>query len=374
MKEEIWRPVAGYEGIYEISSLGRVKRLARSLEDTLGRHVHLPEKILKPHTNKQTGYPCINLTKGKVTTWHCIHRIIADAFIPNPDNLPCVNHKDENRSNSVLENLERCTYGYNNMYGSAPIKRRQTLKNTLNRKGVVLKGIQYGKNLKITQYSLDGEKIAFFEGGALEIKEKLGFNCSSIGSCCRHKSRTAFGFVWRYEGDSFSYEKPRYNKGKDFSNCKPKTHQKYVIKVDKDGQEIERYKSVSVAAKENGFDRHRFSKTKPINGIVHINGMFFVVEKKENEYIPKGRKGPRPDLINKGAKPVSQYTKDNVFVKEHKGARDAARNLGLKTGSASDITNCCRGNLKTAYGYIWRYADKKEQDKKGIAPKQLTLF
>lgn len=348
MKEEIWRPIAGYEGIYEISSLGRVKRLARSLEDTLGRHVHLPEKILKPHINKQTGYPCINLTKGKVTTWHCIHRIIADAFIPNPDNLPCVNHKDENRSNSVLSNLEWCDYSYNNSYGQAKEKRKNTMRKNLE-----------GKHKPIYQFTTSGDFVCKYNCGVNQTEEKLGF---LIGDCLTGKSKTAHGYVFSYT-PTFEYE-----------DDKPKRHQKYVIKVDKNGQEIERYKSVSVAAKENGFDRHRFSTAKPVNGIVNINGMFFVVEKKENEYIPKGKKGPRPDLLNKGSIPVSQYSREGVYIRTFTGAADAARFLGKKSSGSCDITNCCRGNLKTAYGYVWKYADKKEQNKKGIAPKQLTLF
>lgn len=345
MEQEKWKPVVGYEGYYEISSLGRVKRVARTSVDSMGRIFPYKEKYLKTKVSRHTGYPCVGLSKNGEQVSYCIHRLIAEAFIPNPNNLPCVNHIDEDRSNSILSNLEWCDYSYNNSYGQAKEKRKNTMRKKLE-----------GKHKPIYQFTTNGDFVCKYNCGVNQTEEKLGY---LIGDCLTGKSKTAHGYVFSYT-PTFEYEED-----------KPKRHQKYVIKVGENGQEIERYKSVSVAAKENGFDRHRFSKAKPVNGIAHINGMFFVVEKKENEFIPKGKKGPRPDLINKGARPVCQYTKDNVFVKEHKGARDATRNLGLKAGSASDITNCCRGNLKTAYGYIWRYANESTKDN---TPKQLSLF
>ena len=355
MEEEIWKDVVGYEGLYQISSNGRVKRLARVSIDSLGRHVPYQEKILINYISKKTGYPCVNLSKNnKIKTWN-IHTLIADAFIPNPDNLPCINHKDENRTNSVLSNLERCTYGYNMMYGTAPKRRRESLKQYYQRIGKQPRGIQYGTNLSVNQYTLDGKLIEHFKGGCPEVEEKLGFKKSCIGSCCRHTSSQAYGYVWRYEGDKTPYEKPKYNTGKDFSNCKPKSHQKFVIKIDNDGNEIERYKSISEAGQKNGFDRHLFSRTKKIDGVVEIKGMRFLIEQKENEYIPKGHKGLRPDLIGKGAKPICQYTKDGEFIAEHPSIKSAAESLGIPQ-CASEITNCCRGYLKTARGFVWAYS------------------
>lgn len=348
MKEEIWKPVVGFEGYYEISSLGRVKRVARVSVDSLGRTFPYKERYLKVKVSRHTGYPCVNLSKNGEQTPYCIHRLIADAFIPNPNNLPCVNHIDEDRSNSVLSNLEWCDYSYNNSYGQAKEKRRITMRKNLE-----------GKHKPIYQFTTSGNLVCKYDCGVNQTEEKLGY---LIGDCLTGKSKTAHGYVFSYS-PIFSYEED-----------KPKSHQKYVIKIDGNGNELARYKSVSVAAKENGFDRHKFSTTKPFEGVTHIKGMMFVVEKKENEFIPKGHKGPRPDLLNKGAIPVSQYSREGDYIRTFVGAADAARFLGKKSSGSCDITNCCRGNLKTAYGYIWRYADKKEQDKKGIAPKQLTLF
>lgn len=328
MREEIWKDIVGYEGLYQISSKGRVKRLARVGIDSMGRNIPYKEKILVNYISKRTGYPCVNLSKNRKTSTLNIHKLIADAFIPNPNNLPCINHIDENRTNSTLENLERCSYSYNNSYGNANAKRKTTLRAGLE-----------GKHKTIYQYTTTGDIVNVYNCGVNQLEEKLGYE---IQDCLTGKSKTANGFVFSYS-DIFYYEEN-----------KPKSHQKYVIKIDKDGKEIERYKSVSIAGEANGFDRHLFSRTAPIDGIITIKGMRFIVEKKENEYIPVGRKGPRPDLKGKGAKAVCQYTKKGEFVAEYTSLKDAAIGIG-NAKCAPEISNCCRGKLKTVKGYVWRY-------------------
>lgn len=327
MENEVWKSIKGYEGLYEISSFGRVKRLARVSIDSRGRSMPYKEKILVNYISKQTGYPCVNLSKdGKVKTQN-IHRLIAIAFIPNPNNLPCVNHIDENRANSVLSNLEWCDHSYNNSYGSAKRKRKETLRKNL-----------AGRHKTIYQFNTDGSLVSIYDCGRRQLEEKLGFD---IGDCLLGNSKTAHGFVFSYNS-VFKYEED-----------KPKSHQKYVILLDDSGNELRRYKSVSEAGRENGFDRHMLSRTPAIGGIVTVNGLRFIVEKKENEYIPKGHKGPRPDLKGKCSKPVCQYTKDGEFVQEFSSATDAAISIGKK--SCSGITSCCKKKLKTAYGFIWKY-------------------
>lgn len=411
METEIWKPVVGYEKLYEISSLGRVKRIARTCIDSKGRNVSYKEIILKKQIAHQTGYPYVNLTKdGFTKTWN-IHTLIANAFIPNPDNLPCVNHIDENRANSVLSNLERCTYAYNNSYGSAKQKRRNTYLERhgktpiiqYNRKGCVVQKYPEGLkelNLKyqrkdyiairqclygnkktalgfiwsyadipfqykdkpfyrtpVNQYDFDGNLINSFTGGLEEIQITSKYNIDNIRGCLKGKSKTSQGYVWLFEGVKFAYIKHQApNKGKDFNGSKPKKHQKYVIKTDDEGNEIARYKSVSEAGIKNGFDRHYFSRKIDKDNVAIINGMRFVVEKKENCYIPIGHKGPRPDLIGKGAKAVCQYAKDGSFICHFNSLREAGKAMG-NVAKTPDIINCCKGILKTAYGFIWKYAE-----------------
>ena len=103
---EQWRPIEGYEGLYEVSNLGRVKSLK------CGR-----ERILKPQMKKK-GYLQVGLRKEGKYKMFKVHRLVAQAFIPNPEGLPQINHKDENPSNNRVENLEWCDSKYNNNYGT----------------------------------------------------------------------------------------------------------------------------------------------------------------------------------------------------------------------------------------------------------------
>lgn len=328
MDKEFWKDIVGYEGYYQISNLGRVKRLQKVYIDSPGRRMLCKEKILKVKICKQTGYPYVNLSKNGEVKFKNIHTLVADAFIPNPDNLPCVNHIDENRSNSVLSNLERCTYSYNNSYGSACAKRKATMRKNLE-----------GKHKPIYQFDMNGNLLNTYNCGVKQLEEKFGFD---IGTCLTGKCKTSHGFVFSYN-NKFSYTEDR-----------PKKHQKFVVRLDEHGNEIKRYKSVSEAAKEIGMDRHVFSRSKSDSGEVMVNGMRFVVETKENEYIPKGHKGPRPDLIGKCSKAISQFTTTGNYVQSFNSVKEAAICLGNSV-YASVISNCLNGRLKTAHGFIWKY-------------------
>lgn len=114
MKEEIWKPIEGYEGLYEVSNLGRVKSL---------NYKHTGQEKIMKTLLKRTGYCRASLRKDNISKDWSVHRLVANAFIENPENLPEVNHKDENPSNNCVENLEWCDHKYNVNYGTA-IKRR----------------------------------------------------------------------------------------------------------------------------------------------------------------------------------------------------------------------------------------------------------
>lgn len=254
MVNEIWKDIEGYEGLYQISTLGRVRRMAHYSIDSLGRERFYPQTILVNRIGKQTGYPCVNLSKDGVVKTLNIHVLIADAFIPNPNNLPCINHKDENRQHSVLSNLERCDYAYNNTYGKAKAKRRATRRKNLD-----------GKHKTIYQYDKSGNLINEYSCGVVQLEEKLGY---LVGTCLRGKAKTAHGYIFTYDKE-FKYAEDL-----------PKRHQKYVLKLDDFGNIIEKYKSVSEAGRKNGFDRHLLSRTKTTDGVIVINGEKYIVEVK----------------------------------------------------------------------------------------------
>lgn len=132
---EIWKSVVGYENLYEVSSFGRVRSVDRT---TIGKTAfsddslyHFKGKILKQGNRKTSGMPYkqVVLYKNKEHKTVAVHRLVAEAFIPNPDNLPQVNHKDENPSNNNVSNLEWCTCKYNVNYGTATDRRALKTRN-----------------------------------------------------------------------------------------------------------------------------------------------------------------------------------------------------------------------------------------------------
>lgn len=109
MENEVWKPIKDYEGIYEVSSFGQIRRLHKDKRSS-------PFKILKLDTLR--GYKKAHLYKDGYGKPVQVHRLVAEAFIPNPNNLPCVNHKDEDPSNNHIDNLEWCDPKYNVNYGT----------------------------------------------------------------------------------------------------------------------------------------------------------------------------------------------------------------------------------------------------------------
>ena len=137
---EIWKDIAGFENSYMVSNLGNIKSKERSVivNDNPVYERHLKEKILKPELTR--GYYTVGLHKdGKLIKLAYVHRLVAEAFLPNPNNLPQINHKDENPKNNCVDNLEWCTCNYNNNYGTKLIRQ------SLNTRGE--KHFRYKKHL-----------------------------------------------------------------------------------------------------------------------------------------------------------------------------------------------------------------------------------
>ena len=170
---EIWKDIKDYEGLYQISNYGRVKSFPR-------KGTELKEKIIKVRQNNY-GYLVVGLCKNNFRKYYLIHRLVAKAFIPNPDNLPCVNHKDENPKNAKATNLEWCTHKYNINYGTVQKRRSAQSQKVIN------------------QFDLNGNLIKRWNS-ILEAKTAL--NLKSISACCRRKQKTAGGYIWKYADDN----------------------------------------------------------------------------------------------------------------------------------------------------------------------------
>ncbi len=188
---ETYIDIKDYEGLYQVSNTGYVRSLG------CGK-THKTIKILKSAKNTW-GYLFVRLTKNGQTKNKTIHRLVAEAFLPNSLNLPQVNHKDEDKTNNFVflnedgsvdkekSNLEWCDNKYNVNYGTRNSRAGKKLTN--------------GKKSKpILQYTLNGEFIREWPS-APEIKRQLGFLSSHIGECCRGNTRlkTYKGYIWKYK-------------------------------------------------------------------------------------------------------------------------------------------------------------------------------
>lgn len=178
MTEE-WRPVVGYEGYYEVSSLGRVRSVERGVVNCNGVCRVRKSKIMKTRVSNR-GREGLGLNKNKCQTYQSVHRLVAMAFLPNPDNLPEVNHKDENPLNNRVDNLEWCTSDYNRHYGTRSERASQ-------KRWVPVIGIDK-----------DGNEYRF--ASMLEAAEKTRANKNTISKCCigAPSYHTAGGYRWRY--------------------------------------------------------------------------------------------------------------------------------------------------------------------------------
>jgi len=179
MKE--WKDVVGYEGLYSISSNGEVASLS-----IRNRMIDRPRlKILKDYSDKD-GYYVVTLCKNNHKETYRVHRLVAIAFHNNFDNLPCVNHKDECKTNNNVENLEWCTVKYNSNYNDCAIKR-----------GIL-------QRIPIIQYSKKMELIKIWSG-RIEIVKTLGFSGGNITSCCSGNRKYANNYIWRYENEKMKF-------------------------------------------------------------------------------------------------------------------------------------------------------------------------
>lgn len=192
--EEIWKEIQGYEGEYAVSNKGRVRNkkngkiLAGAYDGYGYRFVKLYKANSKPKQIK-------------------VHRLVALAFIPNPDNLPYINHIDENKGNNNVENLEWCTASQNQRHSA------------------------HQKSCKIKQITKDGELVKVWES-FMQIERETDYNRSNIIQCCKGKLRSAHGYRWQYlDPDS------------------QKVYNRPVAALTKDGEFIAEYKSAAEAAR-----------------------------------------------------------------------------------------------------------------------------
>lgn len=171
-----WKPLKKYDNLYLISDDGQVFSVRSN-------------RVLKPQISS-TGYYRVELNMYGIYQKELVHRLVAECFIPNPNNYPVVNHKDENPLNNHVDNLEWCTYKYNSNYGNCQKK--------IHEKRVYYSGAKNAKSKYVFQFDLEGNLIAEY-GGVREAARQTGLSNSVIAKAAAGLRRQYAGYVWSYE-------------------------------------------------------------------------------------------------------------------------------------------------------------------------------
>ena len=170
---EVWKDIQGYEGFYQVSNFGNVRSLDRIDCNGRFRKSRNCKKILTTD-----GYYKVGLSKDGIEKRFFIHRLVAIHFIDNPQNLECINHKDENKTNNCLENLEWCSREYNNNYGTRN------------------KRIGEFSNKKTTMIDINTNNVLMIFKSAKEASEYVNGDASSICKARNGKRKSAYGYRW----------------------------------------------------------------------------------------------------------------------------------------------------------------------------------
>ena len=226
---EIWKDVPDWENFYLVSNFGRVKSKIRPKSRGI---------ILKQQLNKDSYYT-VHLscpTHKKLVT---VHRLVATAFLPNPDNLPSINHKDENKQNNCVWNIEFCTIAYNDRYGTRNIKCSMAQKNDKRR------------SKPVVCYNRNKEFLAYYPSIA-EAQRHTGIHKASISRVCRNGGGHSGGYLWFWANQSNNVHE---NKSKNRAEQK-----RAVVQLSLDGVYIAEYPSIYEAYKATGIQYANIGK------------------------------------------------------------------------------------------------------------------
>lgn len=332
MKEE-WKDIVGFDGNYQISNFGNVKSVGRIItyEGTNQTGIifkinkFCPEKYIKPYL--RGGYYHVQFKKHSKSYNFTIHRLVAEHFIPNQESLPFINHKDENKLNNRVDNLEWCTAKHNANYGTRNKRIAEKLKE---------KAILY---IPVLCYNLKNEFVGRYES-AVAAGKALNVTPSEITACCRlYFGRTsAGGYKWKYEKSDINIEDIIY------------TPQKKIIhQLKLDGTFVSTYESLSHAARALGKVPQNFNKAVKKN-IAY--GFVWIIGENYNEV-----DNLLKDLYERSHH-ILQIDLNGNVVSRYKSALEAEATIGTKNIhsniSSAMIDKTKEGKLfRKVYGHYW---------------------
>lgn len=219
---EKWQDIVGYEGLYKVSSLGRIERQEYKQILPNGAIGIIKRHYVKAHIGTN-GYPYVGLCKGNKVRNYSVHRLVAQAFVPNPNGHKEINHIDENKLNPCVDNLEWCDRKYNDSYGTG--RERQAI----------------AESIPVDRYTMDGQYVDTWVSEKQYLKEHGITGQSMILKVCRRirPYYSAYGYRWKFVGDERPFE--------------PIPIGGYPVQqFTKDGAFIKEYPNAFLASKETG--------------------------------------------------------------------------------------------------------------------------
>ncbi len=314
--KEVWVKINGFNN-YEISNLGQVRSLDRKVLTKTNKIKVVKGRVLKNQLSWNKKYYCVQIyDNNRKVQCVLIHRLVAQHFIPNPNNYPIVNHIDENRFNNRVDNLEWVTIAENNLY---------SYKKHPERKNVT----------EILQYSLEGNFIKKWNSIS-EAAKFFNVRVGSISDCLRGKSKSSCKYIWKYyNGQTIPQKIEGY-----------KINSKYrkVIQYDLFGKFIKVWNSMLDIEKELNIDKRGINNC--CKQIIGCSG----------NYVWRFYEINYPNKIQTNFKKILQYDLEDNLINTFNSPYEAAFSIG-KPNNQGKITSCCKGTKKTAYGFKWKYEE-----------------
>jgi hypothetical protein len=300
--EEIWKNIEGYDN-YQISNIGNVRKITKNGFT----HIKCSPRGSQKTSNTKEKYMGVTLSKNGTRKGFSVHRLVAEAFIPNPNNYPSINHINGIKDDNCVCNLEWCTIKQNIQHAYDVLNMRN----------------HYGS---IKQYSKDGKFIKEYDS-VREASRELGIHFGNIVKCANKQRNVAGGYVWRFHSDDTS------------SNVYKNKRDKRVVMLDKNGNRIMTFDSITEAALYLNKNQHTIASC--CQGITNTAGGYmwrFLEQYDENEF----------DLFKQ--KHIIQKTIHNVIVKEYNSIDELVEstNYGIMK-----IKKMIEGEQCTAYGFLW---------------------